>query len=608
MKKYINLSKKEWYRIGIAVVAGLLVGWLFFHGSGNNATEPANHNHEQAAAGAEKATIWTCSMHPQIRQDHPGKCPICGMDLIPLKDLSATETASPDEIQMTEAAIKLADIQTLIVQKGYPAKEVRLLGKIQPDERNIAELTARYGGRIDKLFVNFTGQHVRKGEKLALIYSPDLITAQKELLEAEQYKQTNPDLYRAARNKLKLWNLTDVQINGIEQKGTIQEDFEVMSPISGTVTKRQVSLGDYVKTGASLFEVINLTDVWVMFDAYETDLPWLRNNDKIQFTVSSLPGKTFNGKVTYIDPFIDAKTRVAHVRVEVHNPHLELKPEMFANGIVTSQRAENGKVLLIPQTAVLWTGKRSIVYVKDPNRKEPTFKMREITLGPESGDNYVVADGLKDGEEIAVNGVFKIDASAQLAGKPSMMNPKGGDSGAGSMPGMDMSGSKSTSSAKAKTPEKSSDTKNSDIFRQQLTDVYQAYLKMKNAFVAKQFDKVQANAKAVQAALGKVDMEELKGENHVDWMKRLNVMKPNIAKIVSTMNPGEQKAAFANFNKAFYESVKRFGLTGVTTYYQFCPMALNNKGAFWLSESADIRNPYFGSDMLTCGETRDTIQ
>jgi Cu(I)/Ag(I) efflux system membrane fusion protein len=608
MKKYIDLSKKEWYRIGIAVVAGLLVGWLFFHGSGNNVTEPANHHHEQAEAGAEKATIWTCSMHPQIRQDHPGKCPICGMDLIPLTDLKATESASADEIPMTEAAMKLADVQTMTVQEGYPAKEVRLLGRVKPDERNIAELTARYGGRIDKLFVNFTGQHVRKGEKLALIYSPELITAQKELLEAIQYKNTNPDLYRAARNKLKLWNLTDVQINSIEQKGTIQEDFEVLSPISGTVTKRQVALGDYVKTGASLFEVINLTDVWVMFDAYETDLPWLRNNDKVQFTVSSLPGETFRGKVTYIDPFIDAKTRVAHVRVEVHNPHLELKPEMFANGIVTSQRAENGKALLIPQTAVLWTGKRSIVYVKVPNREEPTFKMREITLGPESGDNYVVADGLKEGEEIAVNGVFQIDASAQLAGKPSMMNPKGGDSGAGSMPGMDMGGSKSTSSAKAETTEKAIDAKVPEAFKQQLTNVYKAYLKMKNAFVGKQFDKVQADAKAVQSALGKVDMEELKGDNHLAWMKQLNVMKPNIATITSTAKPDEQKAAFANFNKAFYESVKRFGLTGVTTYYQFCPMALNNKGAFWLSESSDIRNPYFGSDMLTCGETRDTIK
>jgi Cu(I)/Ag(I) efflux system membrane fusion protein len=312
--------------------------------------------------------------------------------------------------------------------------------------------------------------------------------------------------------------------------------------------------------------------------------------------------------VTYIDPFIDAKTRVAHVRVEVNNPDLELKPEMFANGIVTSQRAESGKMLLIPKTAVLWTGKRSIVYVKDPDRKEPTFKMREITLGPESGGNYVAADGLKEGEEIAVNGVFKIDASAQLAGKPSMMNPEGGDSGAGSMPGMDMGGSKSTSSAKAETPEKSSDTNSSDAFKQQLTNVYKAYLKMKNAFVAKEFDKVQADAKAVQSALGKVNMEELKGDNHVEWMKQLNVMKPNIAKIASTVKPDEQKAAFANFNKAFYESVKRFGLTGVTAYYQFCPMALNNKGAFWLSESADIRNPYFGSDMLTCGETRDAIR
>jgi Cu(I)/Ag(I) efflux system membrane fusion protein len=421
MKTKISLGKRDYKIIGIALIAGLLFGWLLFHGSNNENTglQTAGEN------AHEEQTIWTCSMHPQIRMDKPGKCPICGMDLIPLQETSGSDLAiSPDEIQMTETAMKIADIQTMIVRKTYPDKEVYLLGKVKPDERNIAELTARFGGRIEKLHVNFTGQNVSKGEKLATIYSPSLVTAQKELLEAMEYKQSNPDFYKAARNKLRLWDLSDEQIDNIEIKGEARNYFDVLSPISGTVTRRNVALGDYVKEGNALFQVIDLTGVWVMFEAYENDLPWIKPGDKVNFTIQSLPGRYFSGDVSFIDPLIDPKTRIARVRVEVQNKRLLLKPEMFANGILTSSVAGNKKDLLIPKTAVLWTGKRAVVYVKVPEREQPSFKYREIILGPVAGDFYVVNRGLKEGDEIAINGVFKIDAAAQLAGKPSMMNPE----------------------------------------------------------------------------------------------------------------------------------------------------------------------------------------
>ncbi|MBA7543979.1 hypothetical protein ES705_36324 [subsurface metagenome] len=186
---------------------------------------------------------------------------------------------------------------------------------------------------------------------------------------------------------------------------------------------RHVALGDYVKEGNALFQVIDLTRVWVMFEAYESDLPWLRNGDDVEFTVQSFPGKSFKGRITYIDPFLNPKTRIANVRIEVNNAKLELKPEMFANGIIKPKVSANQKDLLIPKTAVLWTGKRAIVYVKIPEREHAAFLYREITLGPEAGEFYIVKDGVSEGEEIAVNGVFKIDAAAQLKGKPSMMNP-----------------------------------------------------------------------------------------------------------------------------------------------------------------------------------------
>jgi len=212
----------------------------------------------------------------------------------------------------------------------------------------------------------------------------------------------------------------------IRDNGEPRIYFEVLSPITGTVTKRHVAMGDYVKEGSALFEVVDLSNVWVMFDGYESDLPWIKKNDTVMFTIQSVPGRKYSGRVTYIEPFIDARTRVAQIRVELDNKSRQLKPEMFANGILKSTADAQGNELLIPKSAVLWTGKRAVVYVKVPERETASFIYREIVLGPEAGNFYVVADGLFEGEEIATNGVFKIDAAAQLAGKQSMMNPNGG--------------------------------------------------------------------------------------------------------------------------------------------------------------------------------------
>jgi membrane fusion protein, copper/silver efflux system len=552
-------------------------------------------------------------MHPQIRMNHPGKCPICGMDLIPLTEYSAEEEAnSPDEIKMSEEASKIADIQTLIVSKSNPEKEIHLLGKVKPDERNIAELTARFGGRIEKLYINFTGQQVKKGEPLANIYSPALLSAQKELLEAISYKDNNSEFYNAARNKLKLWDLTDGQIDQIEKEGKTRSYFDILSPITGTVTRRDVAVGDYIKEGNPLFRVTDLSKVWVMFEAYESDLPWVSLNDKVTFTIRSIPGKTFTGKVSFIDPTIDPKTRIASVRVEITNYDNLLKPEMFVDGTITSAVAGNQKDLVIPKTAVLWTGKRSVVYVKVPNRNEPTFRYREITLGPEAGESYVVVGGLKEGEEIAVNGVFKIDAAAQLAGKPSMMNPEGGGGSINKMPGMNMGGGEIGKATRPGANESAADTgrneKANPEFIKQLTAVYRAYLTMKNDFVQSDAGKASIAAKTVLANLSKVDMELLTGETHMEWMIYLDPLKKSLDKIVASNDIEIQRQGLADFNLNFYKVIKRFGLSNDTVYYQYCPMAFNSKGAYWLSEILKIKNPYFGNAMLSCGETRDTLK
>jgi membrane fusion protein, copper/silver efflux system len=416
--KLINMNKifsTKYVRYGLFVIGGIFIGWLFFHTS-----QKAEDKHQDNARTAN-ATIWTCAMHPQIRMPKPGKCPICGMDLIPLTQNN--QPVDQNAVHLSKDAAELANVLTSVVTRHKPIKDVRLYGKVQADERLLQSQVAHFPGRIEKLMVNFTGEGVRKGQTLALIYSPELVTAQQELLEAAKTKQSQPEIYEAAKDRLRLWMLTEAQIESIEKSGNVQNNFEVFSNTTGIVTDRRVNNGDHVAEGTVLYDIADLSSIWIMFDAYESDLPFLSKGNKISFTVQALPGINFSGDIMFIDPVIDPITRVSKVRVEINNTSGKLKPEMFVTGIVNADLTEYRDKMVIPRSAVLWTGKRSIVYVKQQGTEEPIFKMKEIELGPMLGNSYIVVSGLNEGEEIVTQGTFSVDAAAQLEGKPSMMNP-----------------------------------------------------------------------------------------------------------------------------------------------------------------------------------------
>lgn len=609
--KNIIINIKENYKLVLGtLIVGLFLGWIFFSQSdavvnSQQTDEHAGHDHAN-----EESTIWTCSMHPQIKQNKAGQCPICGMDLIPLATMSGGgDDVDPNEITMTESAAKLASIQTLVVSKGIPIKTVYLQGKVQADERNIAKLTARFGGRIEKLFVNFTGQNVSKGEKLATIYSPDLVSAQRELLEAVAFKNSRPSLYAAARGKLKLWDLTDNQIKAIEENGEPKFYFDVLSPISGTITMRHISVGDYVKEGTPLFKVVDLTKVWVMFDAYESDLPWISLKDNIEFTIQALPAKSFSAKVSYIDPFINGQTRVAKVRVEVANSKMLLKPEMFTSGILESKIAEGSNEILIPKSSILWTGKRAVVYVKLRDRENPTFLYREVVLGPEAGAFLIVSEGLVEGEEIAVNGVFKIDAAAQLIGLPSMMNPEGGKVSTGHN-----HGGQAMSEEEIKNMEISTNKKEvmkfspPKQFKVQLNSFVGEYLKLKEAFVASDDKQVDQYAKQALNSIKGVDISLLKGDAHNSWMQFEKPIVDNLNGIIQMNGLEMKRKHFSVISDNLFNALESFGNSGsFPIYYQYCPMAFDDKGAYWISDKKEIRNPYFGDMMLKCGEIKRII-
>lgn len=573
---------------------GLLLGWIIFGRSNENQTDEHNH-----AAMADSETIWTCSMHPQIRKSESGDCPICGMDLIPLE--STDGELDPMAVSMSPTAMQLAQIQTMVVNKGKADKSIRLNGKVQADERLLSTQSSHIPGRIEKLSVNFTGEFITQGQVIAYVYSPELVTAQEELFEAKKIKESQPALFDAAKEKLKNWKLSEKQIDQIVASNKTIEQFPVLANVSGYVTKKMVNLGDYIKQGEALYEIADLSKVWVLFDVYESDMTWINKGDAVIYTVQSIPGKTFQGRISYIDPVIDPKTRVAKARLEATNKGLMLKPEMFATGTVEAKTNTGNASLTVPKTAVMWTGKRSVVYVMQMSAQGVSFIMREVTLGPELGESYVIEDGLQPGEEIAINGTFSIDAAAQLAGKPSMMNPEGGVA----MTGHNHGGN--TNSNMEKMPVSSKKTTISEDAKKSLQPLFDNYFKLKIALASDDFEKAKASGVAMNNSLGKIDMNLFKGDAHSLWMQQSTALKTVLQHIEHLGDIKAIREKFISISNLMIAIAESFEPNISPIYIQHCPMANSDKGADWLSQSKEIRNPYFGESMLTCGEVKKEI-
>ncbi len=548
------------------LAAGLLLGWLIFGGEGSS-----SHDHS-----AEAATEYTCSMHPQIRQQGPGKCPLCGMDLILVSSVSSS--SNPLVHEMTPEAVALANIQTTTVKSVSATNELTLTGKTKVNEQQLSVVTAKFPGRIEKLFVNFEGQEIRKGEKLATIYSPELVTAQRELLEAKKMANISPQLYEAAKEKLRLWKISDKQIEQIESSGNVTTTLDVDADASGVVTKRQVALGDYVSTGSIMMEIANLSSVWVVLDAYESDLSWIKTGSTITFTVPSLPGREFTAAIQYINPVVNPETRSVDVRAVVPNTGNFLKPEMMVNATLQTKLAAKASGLVVPASAVLWTGKRSIVYVKQKG-STPAFERREITLGARMKNMYLIENGLNEGEEVVSNGVFAVDASAQLSGNYSMMS----------------------------VPEDKS-MEVPTAFIDQLTVVVNKYFDVKNALVESNPVSAASAAKEVEKALRLVDMKLLDNEAHQEWMSLMRPMERGTSGISTKTDVEEMRKDFELLSDHLIEAVERFGVNSDKVYRAYCPMAFDDKGAYWLSEFEAIKNPYFGASMLRCGENRQVYR
>lgn len=487
---YEQHRNKLWIAQAVVLLGiGLLLG-MSMRGDGSMAhgtsAQEDHSGHDRASASEDEAQIWTCSMHPQIRRDGPGSCPICGMDLVPVKkSVGGVRTVS-----ISSDVKKLMNVQTVPVAHRYVTADVRMVGKVEYDRTRLAHITAWVAGRLDRLFVEFEGVEVKEGDHMAYIYSEELYTAQEELVSALQSKAERPssrfveplNLAESAREKLRLLGITEMQIKEIEQRGKPSTHLTIYSPAGGIVVKKHREEGDRVRTGDRIYTVADLDHLWVQMDAYESDLPWLRYGQDVEFTTEAYPGEVFHGRIAFIDPVLNEATRTVKIRVNVSNEDGRLKPEMFVRAIVKSKIAAGGRVLdsslagkwispmhpeivkdepgncdvcgmplvraetlgyvtaepsdtakplVIPVSAALLTGTRAIVYVQVPDAEEPTYEGREIVLGPRAGDYYLVKAGLEEGELVVTNGNFKLDSALQISAKPSMMTPEGGGGGGG---------------------------------------------------------------------------------------------------------------------------------------------------------------------------------
>lgn len=628
----------------LALVVGFLAGMNFGPNSGKSLQE-----HKLTSVVEQKEEIWTCSMHPQIRQARPGKCPICGMDLILVENDSAAGQYQPRQIMLSPAARKLAEVTMAPVERRSVAIEIRLAGKVQFDQTRLAYIAPRVAGRIDRLYANYTGVPVKQGDHLADMYSPELVSAQQELLQA--MKTTGgaaESLLNATRERLRLWGLTAEQVAEIERSGQVRDHVTFYSPIGGIVVEKDAREGMYVETSTRMFTVADLTHVWVQLDAYESDLAWLRYAQDVTFQAEAYPGEAFKGTIAFIDPILDPMTRTVKVRANLANADGRLKPEMFVRAIVSVLVSGDGKVLrselkgkwispmhpeivkdgpgacdvcgmplvraedlgyastepanvllplVIPASAPLVTGKRAVVYVAVPN-KEGEYEGREIILGPRAGDYFLVREGLKEGEQVVINGNFKIDSSLQIQGKPSMMAPEGEAEPA----------DKHGEAASKGDLESTSAPPIPEAFRKQIGIVLDNVLPIGEALAKDNLESAHTNAFQARKALAAVNMSALTGENHERWMQSLKVLAPALESMAASKDIQSFRTDFAALSPEMARVIKTFGLIPVEPVYELrCPMAFENRGATWLQKDKQVRNPYFGKTMPACGEVVEVI-
>ncbi len=568
-----------------ALAAALLIGalggaWL------------TSIQHAPAPQEATAATTWTCSMHPQIREAQPGACPLCGMDLIPA---TTSEDAGPaDAVVLSERARTLARLRTTEVRPlAEEGSILRLLGRLETSESARRTVTAWVGGRVDRLLVTTTGEQVRAGQIIARLYSPEVYTAHQDLLTtrdqlarlesgAPSAKAAAAAAFEAARDRLRLLGVPADDLARLEAAEHPTETVPIRSPHAGTVLAREVTQGQYVKTGSPLFEVARLDPLWVQLDAYEQDLARLEVGQRVRLEVEALPGEPFEGRVSFVDPTLDPIRRTARVRVEVANPDGRLRPGFFVEAVVETPVPTADAPLVIPTSAALYTGQRSVVYVEQETARGLAYTPRTVRLGPRLGDVYPVLAGLEAGEMVVSRGAFVLDADLQIRGGPSMMTH----------------------------PDDPERDAHSPIElgardRDALAPVLTAYLDIQTALAADDFDGART---AAQALVDAAASARLPAEADAVWGPLSASLRTDAGLVARADSIALARNTFAGVSSTIQTVLTRLGNPLDTpVHLAYCPMAFDNHGGHWVQAGETVDNAYYGAAMRQCGEFQATI-
>lgn len=584
----------------IAVVGAFLMGMQVGNGSDGDAQGLDGHQPQaDGGAAAGEQTIWTCSMHPQIRQDEPGQCPICGMDLIPVEEGSGTDDPAPNRVKLTKRAKALARIRTTEVERADQVEvDLRLLGRLEYDERRIRTITSWTEGRIDRLHVSVTGETIRRGQVIATLYSPEIYSAQQDLIQAAKQVQRlsdgTPVAKRAAeaalestRQRLRLLGVPDRDLRRMEEADRPFRHVPILAHASGTVIDRMLDEGAYVNPGTGIYRVADLSKIWVQLDAYERDLSYIEKGQPVSLTISAFPGERFSGTVAFIDPVLDAKTRTSQVRVEVDNEDGRLQPGMFAEALVEGKAGEQGpRPLVVPESAPLFTGRRSVVYVEVPDAEQPTYEAREVRLGPKMGEVYPVVAGLSAGERVVIQGAFTLDADLQIRGGDSMMSsPDDSEQGAYDQVV----------------------TANAD-FISSLEPVVGAYLNGQERLGEDDLEAAKSAMEALVDEVQSVDQAETTSAREA-WSEIADALVEHGRAGAEASDIEAARASFLPLSHQIKSVLQRFGNPMTTALrVAYCPMAFDNRGAEWIQRGEEIDNSYFGATMRRCGEIRSTVE
>ncbi len=520
-----------------------------------------------------KVLYYQSAMHPWIKSDKPGRCTVCGMELTPIYEGESGIDAGGDLISLSETSIRVLNVQTTEVKTQALAKSLTVAGTIEQDDSRRRVLSAYIGGRIDKLNVGFVGAEVKAGEPLAEIYSPMLLQAERE------YRVATSELRPAVASRLKQMGLTEEQIKALPEKDPNRLTSEILAPISGTVTEKKVYAGQYVQEGEKLFEIADFATMWFQFRAYEQDLPWLRVGQKVDVSTPSLPGKTVTGTIKFIDPNLDEATRATKVRVELENPLVNGRRlflhRSYADGVVHLEAPET---LAVPRSAIIQTGPEAVAFVAQGGGG---YARRVLQLRRRGDALVEILGGLSAGEKVVVNGNLLLDGQAEMNRSFATHAPHDGPKGATPMPALIPAQQKALA----------------DFLK--LADALAATLAADDV---KAFNLLATQTHtATPALLGAFETTNA-------WQALVQPME-KVGHLSTAANLRAARAAFYQFSAAIVPLAQaaRGGDKEFAAVKVFrCPMT---KDAFpgapnradWIQLQPEVRNPWFGAEMLDCG-------